>query len=328
MSPPTAQLLDHLRELAMRLRAAVRRGMRTESIDVLSRAVDERGGDTIFHLDEHGEKVLLDYCALWGAEQPFLLIAEGLVIGQRSFPPDGTPAFTLIVDPVDGTRGLMYDKRSAWSLLAIAPPPREGWHPTLADITVALQSELPTSRAVSADLLWAVRGLGAGAERIDLRTQAVTTFTPQPSQASTLLGGFAAIVKFLPGTKRSAAALEEALYARLYGPQMGQIFDDEYISSGGQLYELMVGHDRFIADLRPLLSGVLAPAQRLCAHPYDLCTALIATELGVIVTSPDGSPLASPLDTTTNTSWLGFANARLRDHILSDLEQLLPEYSM
>ena len=41
------------------------------------------------------------------------------------------------------------------------------------------------------------------------------------------------------------------------------------LSSGGQLYELMMGHDRFVADLRPLLG---APGQTvwLCAHPYDL----------------------------------------------------------
>ena len=29
------------------------------------------------------------------------------------------------------------------------------------------------------------------------------------------------------------------------------VFDDQYISTGGQLYELAVGHDLFTADLRP-----------------------------------------------------------------------------
>ena len=33
------------------------------------------------------------------------------------------------------------------------------------------------------------------------------------------------------------------------------VFDDEYLSSGGQLHELMTGHDRFVADLRPLIPG-------------------------------------------------------------------------
>ena len=62
-------------------------------------------------------------------------------------------------------------------------------------------------------------------------------------------------------------------------PDKAACFEDQYLSTGGQLYELMAGHDRFIADIRPLLQSVVAsrglpPA--LCCHPYDICTALIA----------------------------------------------------
>jgi fructose-1,6-bisphosphatase/inositol monophosphatase family enzyme len=75
----------------------------------------------------------------------------------------------------------------------------------------------------------------------------------------------------------------------------------------------MVGHDRFVADLRsvalPALSGVKAP---LCCHPYDACTALIAREAGVEVTDGRGQPLDAPLDTTTGLSWIGYANRALR----------------
>ena len=38
-------------------------------------------------------------------------------------------------------------------------------------------------------------------------------------------------------------------------------FEDQYLSTGGQLYELMAGHDRFIADIRPLLIAVLTDAR-------------------------------------------------------------------
>ena len=41
------------------------------------------------------------------------------------------------------------------------------------------------------------------------------------------------------------------------------LFDDQYISTGGQLYELMMGHDRMIADVRsltPSLSGLILPS--------------------------------------------------------------------
>jgi hypothetical protein len=329
---PSDYFLGHLQALARAVRAAVRGGMRGADVASLARAVGDRGGDTIYRLDEHGERALLDYCLRWGEEAPFLLVAEGLEGGRRAFPADVSDertAFTLIVDPVDGTRGLMYGKRSAWALFGVAPHSgAAGRAPTLADITVALQAELPTARAALADIVWAVYGAGARGETLDLRSGTSTPFVPHPSTAETLEGGFAAISKFFPGVKAAAAALEERLFRELLGPPQSaspQVFDDEYISSGGQLYELMVGHDRFLADLRPLLHDPEEGIARLCCHPYDVCTALIAREAGVVVTDPWGAPLAAPLDTETPVAWVGYANATLHRAIEPILQRLLRE---
>jgi fructose-1,6-bisphosphatase/inositol monophosphatase family enzyme len=184
--PPrdAAYFVAHLRAVALALREAIGQGIRASSAEALSEPVGERGGDTIYRLDEHGEGTLLDYCARWGEELPFLLVAEGLEGGARRFPAKADPAhlaFTLIVDPIDGTRGLMYGKRSAWTLLGVAPAPRDGHRPTLADVMVALQGELPTVRAALADLLWAARGEGAQGETHDLRSGTITPFVPRPS---------------------------------------------------------------------------------------------------------------------------------------------------
>jgi hypothetical protein len=323
--------VERLHALALAIRESVGRGLRAEAPEQLTQATDERGGDTIYRLDEHGEDALLAHCDAWGRELPFLLVAEGLPDGARIFPegaPQATLAFTLIADPIDGTRELMYGKRSAWALLAIAPPPRANWRPTLADIVVALQAELPTARAALADVLWAVRGAGVRAETHDLRTGAVTPFAPQPSCATTLAGGFAAISKFFPGAKEAAARLEEALFRELLGAPTGaspQVFDDEYISTGGQLYELLVGHDRFLADLRPLLHDPREPVARIACHPYDICTALLAEEAGVIVTDARGQSLSAPLDTHTPVAWVGYANAALRAAIEPALQRLLQQ---
>ncbi len=330
---PGEYYLGHLQALARSLRAAVLDGVRSSDATTLARVVGERGGDTIYQLDEHGETALLDYCQRWGEELPFLLVAEGLEEGRRAFPADISDeraAFTLIVDPIDGTRGLMYGKRSAWALFGVAPHTgsTDVTAPTLADITVALQAELPTARAALADIMWAIQGAGAHGETLDLRTGATTAFTPHPSAAETLEGGFAAITKFFPGSKVAAATLEERLFHELLGPPRSaspQVFDDEYISSGGQLYELMVGHDRFLADLRPLLHEQNGPLARLACHPYDICTALIAREAGVIVTDAWGAPLAAPLDTETPVAWVGYANETLRRTIEPVLQRLLRE---
>ena len=106
------------------------------------------------------------------------------------------------------------------------------------------------------------------------------------------------------------AAVDDALVLALLGPPAAgkaACFEDQYASTGGQLYELMAGHDRFIADLRPLVHGILAARglpHGLCCHPYDLCTALIAEELGVAVTGADGRALDAPFDATSDVAWI------------------------
>ena len=90
----------------------------------------------------------------------------------------GTAAWTVIVDTIDGTRGLMYDKRSAWCLAAVAPP--DGG---LADIAAAAMTELPTAKQGAADQLSATRGGGLHAERVDLAGSGRTALEVWPSPA-------------------------------------------------------------------------------------------------------------------------------------------------
>jgi hypothetical protein len=106
-------------------------------------------------------------------------------------------------------------------------------------------------------------------------------------------------------------------------PGKAQAFEDQYISTGGQLYELMAGHDRFIADLRPLFERGRPGGPALCCHPYDLCTELIARELGVPVTDERGGPLTAPLDVTSDVAWVGYANQALRAHLEPYLQRAL-----
>jgi hypothetical protein len=80
----------------------------------------------------------------------------------------------------------------------------------------------------------------------------------------------------------------------------------------------MVGHDRFIADIRPLVASVLAARNQprgLCCHPYDLCAMLVAEECGVRLSGVDGSPLDAPFDLDTDVAWVGYANDRIRARV-------------
>ena len=290
--------------------------------------------DTIYRIDERGESALLEWAEEWARDlgQPIVLVAEGLPgDGRIVFPPDAEPAtaaYECIVDPIDGTRGLMYDKRSAWALAAIAPGSATlGRRPRLSDVLVAAQAELPTSRARLVDTLWATTTAVSGATR-DLVSGEERPWLPSPSRAADLNHGFATVAKFFPGTKEAAAWLEERLFAAVAGDHGGGaplVFDDEYISSGGQLYELMMGHDRFVADLRPVFMRAKGLPPRLCARPYDVCTELIARRSGVIVTDAWGAPLDPPLDTVTDVAWVGYANRAIRALVEPVLQRLLRE---
>ncbi|HXI28399.1 MAG TPA: hypothetical protein VNG89_08250, partial [Vicinamibacterales bacterium] len=219
--------------------------------------------------------------------------------------------------------GVMYQKRPAWILTGVArgPGPR-----TLADIELAVQTEIPLVKQHLSDELWAVRGQGASAVRVNRFTGEVVPLILHPSTATTLAHGFAVISRFFPGSRAELAAIDDEVVAAVSGPPQpgkAQSFEDQYISSGGQLYELMAGHDRFIADLRPLFERHRAGGAALCCHPYDLCTELIARELGVLVTDEQGLTLAAPLDVTADVGWIGYANAALKTLIEPHLRHAL-----
>ena len=63
----------------------------------------------------------------------------------------------------------------------------------------------------------------------------------------------------------------------------------------------------------------------LASHPYDVCTELIARELGVIITDECGDPLSVPLDVTTPVTWVGYANPQLRELVEPVLQAVLRE---
>jgi fructose-1,6-bisphosphatase/inositol monophosphatase family enzyme len=275
----------------------------------MSAVEGQTSADTIYAIDRVVDDALLGWFEQhWpGVEVVSEGLEEPVVVG-------GPPSWTVIVDTIDGTRGLMYDKRPAWCLAGAAP---HGG--SLADIVASAMTELPTVKQGAADQLSGVRGGGVVAERIDLRTgDREPTTAVRPSSATDLEHGFGGLAKFFVPGKADLAALEAELFRRL-GSQ--DVFDDEYISSGGQLHELLTGRDRFVADLRPLI----APGAHAC-HPYDVCTAMLLEEAGGVVTDPWGGPLDAPLDTTSPIAWVGYANPTLASSIGPVLAELVDEH--
>ncbi len=326
MTKPEA-LLAPIRALHERIRDAVVTACEQSALEDMAQVVQDTEGDTIFTVDRVSEELLLEFFEREiAAATPLVLIAEGLPGGQVILPhgaAESEAAYRIIVDPIDGTRGLMYQKRSAWILTGVAP--NRGPATCLSDIELAVQTEIPLLKQHLSDVVWARRGQGVQTERYNRLTGECRPLRLQPSRATTITQGFAMLARFFPGGREELAAIDEEIIQGALGPvRRGKAlcFEDQYICTGGQFYELMAGHDRFVADLRPLLEMLLARrglALGMCCHPYDLCTELIAREMGVIITDPIGQSLCAPLDVETEVAWAGYANA----HLQAQIEPLL-----
>jgi fructose-1,6-bisphosphatase/inositol monophosphatase family enzyme len=318
-------LQDHIRDTLVAARA--------KSAASFAKIAAVTAADTIYQVDKITEDAIFAWFeAHWPQRWPVQLVMEGIEDGEEVTFPRGTPVaktiFKCIMDPIDGTRNLMYDKRSAWALAALAP--QRGAKNTLADINVAAMTELATSKMWRSDQLSAVRGRGVVARAFDLRYRRWTNLKPRPSRAKDFEHGFASIARFFPEGKSLLGRIEEDLWNELgiLGKRGGQlVFDDQYISTGGQIYELLIGHDRMLGDIRPPVYAKLGLGNAsLCCHPYDICTALILQEAGGVVETPDGKVLRAPLDTTTPIAWMGYANPTLARKVRPILKRLLKKH--
>lgn len=320
-------LLRLIRTIHEEIRQTVVAACESSTHEKLAAVCEDGEGDTIYTIDRISETMLVDlFEKEIASHDPILLIAEGLPGGRICLPrgtKDSEAVWRIIADPIDGTRCLMYQKRSGWILTGAAR--NRGFRTSLADIELAVQTELPLVKQHLCDTLWARRGTGVCGERFNRITGERSRLVAQPSTATNLIHGFSSVTRFFSGGRDVLAAVDDEIVLAASGSGRegkGYSFEDQYLSTGGQLYELMMGHDRFLADLRPLLQHTLQQRglpRGLCCHPYDLCTELIARQAGVLITNADGERLRAPLDVDAEVCWTGYAN----DHVRSLVEPIL-----
>ncbi|MDX2185891.1 MAG: inositol monophosphatase [Opitutaceae bacterium] len=327
--------LEHARRLLCELQVHIQqrlRDARRSHAKQFSRIAGITAADTIYQIDRLSESAIAEWFDRnWPASWPVRLVMEGIEDDEPlTFPRGTSPAHTdwvCILDPIDGTRGLMYDKRPAWILSALAPDKRVATH--LGHIVVAAMTELPTSKQGSADQYSAVRGRGLRASRINLASGQKRALVSRLSTASHFDHGFASFARFFPAGLTWLADLEERFWAELHGKRgkVGApiVFNDQYISTGGQLHEILAGHDRMVADVRPFAFKALRLDNALVCHPYDICTALLIEEAGGVIDDGLGRPLRCPLDTTAPVSWVAYANPILARKARPVLKKLLQD---
>ncbi|HEX3601787.1 MAG TPA: hypothetical protein VHU84_16655 [Lacipirellulaceae bacterium] len=328
-----ADFIEPLRRLHDRVRDVVVAACEERGAHELTRVAHAGAGDVIYVIDRISEAALVElFTREIAAHEPILLVGEGLPGGRITLPNRANAAdvrWRIIVDPIDGTRGLMYQKRPGWILTGVAP--NRGEETSLADIEVAVQTEIPLIKQHLSDQAWATRGNGVHGIRANRLTCESHPHAIKPTTATELRHGFATICRFFPGGRDLLAALDEELCERLVPRYQGEVavFEDQYACTGGQIFNLATGQDRFIADLRPLVQPLVAArgtAVGHCCHPYDLCTNLIAEEAGVLVTDPIGAAIRAPLDTESDVAWVGYANESLHAQIAPVLLELLRKH--
>ncbi len=316
---------DHLRDRIMAERAE-------KTVTGLAAVAAHSSADTIYAIDKISEAAISEwFTRAWPPTEPVQVIMEGIEeTGGLCFP-SGTPPnrtkWKCLLDPIDGTRCIMYDKRSAWTLSGIAP--QRGDDTRLSDIVVAAMTELPTTKQWRSDQISAVRGQGLRMESTNILDGSRHPLTLAPSTATDFRHGFSWMAKYFPEGRTLTSQIEERLWDELVG--VGReaspvIFEDQYLSTAGAFYELIAGHDRMVGDLRPLVYARLDLEFSLLCHPYDVCTALLLEEAGVIYEHPLGGFPDAPLDTTTGIGWVAYANPLLAAQARPVLQKVLRQF--
>ncbi len=314
-------LQDTIRETLIAARAKQQRRF--------ARVASVTAADTIYQIDRLSEEALVAWLEQhWPRTWPVELIMEGLE--EACTFPQGTPVrdtqWKLIIDPIDGTRGIMHDKRSAWSLAGLAP--QRGRRNHLGDIVVAAMTELPVTKQWRADQFSAVAGSGKVVARsLDLMSGRWRKLPITLLEGSSVRHGFSSVSRFFPGAKVWLSEFEERLWREL-GEEgaLLPIFEDQYISCGGQVAEILSGHDLLVLDVRPQAFAALGlGADGLSSHPYDLCAELLLREAGGVIERPEGGRLREPLDTTTPVAFAAYANPALARRVRPAVKRVLAQ---
>lgn len=324
-----------LEELAAAVRDAAREQARSVSnaFDT-PRPLSMGVGDFTYSLDAATESACDAWLAREAARGPLSLFTEDR--GWRHAGPGPGAAHVeladfdhggprIVIDPVDGTRNLMADLRSAWTVIACAGP--GSGQPRLCEVEHGLLSELPDSRAARYRVLSATGGRGASYQECSFEG-------PPAADRRALLAdsedrvdhGYFSFFRYTPALRPLIGLLEADFFERLAreeGADTRHCFDDQYISNGGQLALLALGTYRFVADLRAHLAPRISEACTT-SKPYDCAGAiLVAREAGCVLTDPAGATLDFPLDGSTPVSFVGYANEKSARRMLPQLNASL-----
>ncbi|MFI6444547.1 inositol monophosphatase family protein [Kitasatospora sp. NPDC050543] len=268
-----------VQELSRRIRAAVRTGLH----DVGSRYVKgtAKGGDAEFPVDVLAERAAWDFLREQSEPVAVYTESEGLRTLGRN------PAYVLIIDPIDGTRGAAADLEMACVSIAAAP---FGEAPVIGDIRYAMLQEIKSGNWLYADTRGAgieSGGFPAPVPRLspvaDLdRMFWSLEFNGHPAELMT--GAYGHLIDASANTG-GVYVFNSASFSisRIITGQM-----DAYVDIGNRLLRDRPATE---ADFRRVGHGSI-----LHLFPYDIAASVfLAERAGVTITDAYGKPLHDTL---------------------------------
>jgi fructose-1,6-bisphosphatase/inositol monophosphatase family enzyme len=338
--PQILALSDRLRDATI---AARTRARASGTLDALAREASQGAGDVTFGIDVPAEDELTRWLEEVARKTPLSLLSEDA--GWRHMGPGARGRATelstfdhggprIVVDPIDGTRNLMTDLRSAWSTIALCAPGAD--EPRMSDVALGVLSEIPDSRAELFRRMSAARGgrcrlevrelVGAQIEELALAETLIEERTLDTGADDRVDHGYFPFFKYMPDMRAEIARIEAAFFELLAVEERADVqscWDDQYLSNAGQLALLALGKYRMIADLRAHLAERRGRAT-LTSKPYDIAGALIcARAAGCAITAADGAALDFPLDAKTPVSFVGWVNRATQERVARHLARAL-----
>lgn len=301
----------------------------------IARPVANGVGDLTYGIDAPTEEVLTAWLTEQARSGPLSLLTEDAGWRHLGPGPGGVRELAgfhhggprIVVDPIDGTRNLMTDLRSAWSVIALCGPGED--IPRQSEVLHGLVSEIPTSRAGTWQRVRADRGGTCWIEEHALHPGAPVRPAREllADDDDRVDHGYFPFFKYMADMRVMIGEVETRFLARLEQHEQADVrncYDDQYICNAGQLVCLIEGKYRMIAELRAHLAERRG-RPTLTTKPYDIAGALVCAQAaGCVITAANGTELDFPLDARTPVSFVGWHNRataqRLRPHLDAALE--------
>lgn len=289
------------------------------TVGKLGEETREGPADTVFEVDAVAETVMEDVLTEKAAEHKLSFKLVNEEAAQQTYG-EGEPDHWMILDTIDGSREIGADNGSAHSLGAVAPGTER---PSLSDVTVAVQTEIPPSfQDTGKQYRWTEeKGIETHRFEVDDEMTCLDADVPR-RELSGMHNTFWCWFPPFKGERVLTEHVRTTVEERALEEET-EVYPAMYISTGGQLAKLATGRYSVVADLRPLEAEYEGADDGHICRPYDICTYKAFETMGVSVYQfkPDGDGyrveegIDVPFDIDTPVSWVAYANETVAEQV-------------